>query len=111
MLFRSPFRRLISSSKWYCIAEGSQITLSNGDLKPIENIVPGDVVKTFESFGKDVLHRFDNGVQDCLELVLEDGKILTATGDHEVQCLSEDGNSLIWKKMSDLTLEDMVVTD
>jgi hypothetical protein len=44
-------------------------------------------------------------------VVLDDGKSVTGTDDHQIRCLSEDGQSLVWKKISELTEDDYVVTE
>lgn len=70
----------------------------------------GDVVKTLE--GNHPVDRvFDNGVQECFDVTLDDGKFVTGTAEHKVRCLGEDGASLVWKKIADLTTLDYVVVD
>lgn len=108
-LLWSPFTSIIERSTWFCLAEGTQVSLVEG-TKSIEDIQVGDVVKTFE--GQHAVARtFDNGLRECLTLTLEAGHTLTGTKDHQVQCLAPDGQSLIWKAMGDLTEDDFVVTE
>lgn len=104
----TPFKRHIEASKWWCLSEGTQITMADGTSRPIEKVNPGDTVKTFEG-QQEVAHRFNNGVQDCYKLTLEDGKSLEGTKEHQVQCLGPDGESLVWKQIGELTADDFVV--
>lgn len=103
-----PYYGYIAGSPWFCLAEGSEISLASGGTRPIEKISVGDEVVTFE--GCSVVDRvFDNGVKECLELTVSTGDTLIGTEDHQVQCLAADGTSLVWKRMGDLTADDFVV--
>lgn len=104
------FYATLTESQWFCIAEGTPITLSDGSTKPIERIEVGDEVKTLEGTST-VDRHFDNGVQECFDVQLSDGKSVVGTAEHLVRCLSSDGNSLIWKKIGELTPDDYVVVE
>lgn len=108
-LLWTPIVDAIADSIWYCIAEGTQITLDDGTTKAIEDLKPGMLVATFEG-SNTVKHLFDNGFRECKEVVLESGQVLVATDDHQVRCLSSDRTTLVWKKVSELTEDDLVVT-
>lgn len=109
-LLWNPFDQIVEASSWFCVAEGSEITLSNNTTVAIEEVKAGDTVKTFEG-ENNVLRVFNNGVKDTLTLTLENGSTLAATPEHSVQCLAPDGESLFWKRMDELTPEDLLVVD
>lgn len=90
-----------------CIAEGSLITMSDGTLKPIEDVRVGDRVISFDGkvfSGKIVTAAWDNGIKDVVEVTLEDGISLRCTPDHRL--LTQDG----WKESSKLSSDDWVYT-
>ena len=90
-----------------CIAEGSLITMSDGTLKPIEDVRVGDRVISFDGkvfSGKTVTAAWDNGIKDVVEVTLEDGISLRCTLDHRL--LTQDG----WKESSRLSSDDWVYT-
>jgi len=100
----------INNSPWFCLEENTQITLLDGSTKAIKDMQIGDQVPTLE--GPSVVDNvFDNGVRECKKVVLDDGKSVTGTDDHQIRCLSEDGQSLVWKKISELTEDDYVMTE
>ena len=105
-----PFYGNILESPWFCLSEGTPISLSDGSTKPIELISVGEEVATFEGTGV-VSETFDNGIKECLTVTLESGHYLTATTEHKVQCLSPCGTFLVWKKVGDLTSTDLVVVE
>lgn len=105
-----PFYGNILESPWFCVSEGSLISLPSGEKKCIEEVSVGDPVCTFEQNGT-VAQTFRNGLKECVELVLESGNALTATPEHQVQCLGTDGLSLTWKRIADLTDTDLVVVE
>lgn len=106
----TPYKKLIEASSWFCIAEGTDISLADGTHKPIDKIIVGDYVKTFEG-AQPVTKVFDNGIQECTEVVLENGNAVVGTSEHLVQCLGSNGVSLIWKKIGELTADDFVVVE
>lgn len=90
-----------------CVAEGSLITMSDGTLKPIEDVRIGDRVISFDGkvfSGKTVIAAWDNGIKDVVEVTLEDGISLKCTPDHRL--LTQDG----WKESSKLSSDDWVYT-
>lgn len=90
-----------------CVAEGSLITMSDGTLKPIEDVRIGDRVISFDGkvfSGKTVTAAWDNGIKDVVEVTLEDGISLKCTPDHRL--LTQDG----WKESSKLSSNDWVYT-
>lgn len=80
-------RKAISIVGKYCYGEGTQISLIHGTI-PIEQMVNGN--NTLLSWNENTntigiseqLKFFNNGVQECIELELEDGRKITCTPDH-----------------------------
>lgn len=109
-LLWDPVIKGIKDSPWFCLDENTQISLIGGSTKAIKDMLIGDLVPTLE--GPSVVDNvFDNGIQECKTVVLEDGKSITGTDEHQVRCLSADGTSLVWKKIGEITEEDYVVTE
>jgi DNA polymerase elongation subunit (family B) len=71
----------------YCYGEGTQISLVHGTIS-IEQMVNGNNTllswneKTDNIGISEQLKFFNNGVQECIELELEDGRKITCTPDH-----------------------------
>jgi DNA polymerase elongation subunit (family B) len=80
-------RKAISIVGKYCHGEGTQISLVHGTI-PIEQMVNGNNQllswneKTDTIGISEQLKFFNNGVQECIELELEDGRKITCTPDH-----------------------------
>jgi hypothetical protein len=107
-LLWAPIKTAIDSSPWFCLAEGTEISLADGTLKSIENVVPGDSVVTFE--GTTLVDRvFDNGIQECSNVLLENGQQITGTDTHRVFCIAKDGKSVVEKRIDELREGDLVV--
>jgi len=95
----------------YCFASGTQVRLSNGTTKPIENMAVGDVVLTVnEKTGltetKEVFEVHQNTVEESeqlLELELENGEKILVTDNHEF--MTKRG----WVRAGDLTCEDELI--
>lgn len=105
-----PYYNNLTDSPWFCVAEGTLVSLADGTAKPIESMAVGDEVSTLE--GTSVVDRvFDNGFKECKEVTLVDGNVVVGTDDHMVRVLGSDGASLVWKKIKDLTEDDFVVTE
>jgi predicted phage terminase large subunit-like protein len=66
----------------FCVAEGSMVLMANGDLKPIESVRVGDLVQT-PNGARRVTAFHDNGIKEVWQ-VEADGRLLLATGNHEV---------------------------
>lgn len=107
-LFDGFYGNLLSSP-WFCIEEDTPILLANGEEVAIQDVQVGSYVKTFEG-SEEVLNVFDNGIQECKTVTLENGLSITGTDEHLVRCLGTDGTSLVWKKISELTEDDYVVS-
>ncbi len=94
-----------------CIAEGTPVLMADGTTRRIEELQPdgGDLV-----FGPTASRRLkvsrqsklmNNGMRDCIELVLQDGRTLVCTPDHKIFC--SEGR---WVRADELELDkDRVV--
>ena len=105
-----PYYGNILDSPWFCIAEDTPVTLADSTTIAIQDVKPGYEVQTL-SGTKPVVRVFDNGVQPCKRVTLEDGNFVDGTDEHLVRCLSEDGAGLVWKRISDLTEDDYIVSE
>ncbi len=90
-----------------CVAEGTPVLLANGTARRIEQMpsAGGAVLFSPTEDGKLVLamqtEAFAQGVRDCVTLVLQDGRTLTCTPDHEILCA--DGR---WVRADELELDE-----
>lgn len=108
-LLWTPVHNMITISPWFCLAEGTPITKSDGSTIPIE-LSLGERVKTYEG-ENEVIALVDTGVQECFEIEVSTGNKLQGTASHKIRCLSEDGTSLVWKTIETLTEQDYIVVD
>ena len=79
----------------FCIAAGTEVSVSSGVSVPIEQVAAGMEVFGLADSGQALQARavsatFDRGVRDCIELLFEDGRTLTCTPDHRI--LTQDGS-------------------
>lgn len=70
-----------------CFIQGTEITLSNEDVKNIEDIVIGDEVLSYNEQTnklepKSVVSKMSPVHTELIHIELEDGSVLTCTGDH-----------------------------
>ncbi|HEY2955277.1 MAG TPA: aconitate hydratase AcnA [Candidatus Eisenbacteria bacterium] len=76
-----------------CIAAGTPVLLSDGTARPIEHLpeAGGAFLFGVTADGRlDVApqtERMSRGERECVSLVLEDGRELVCTPDHEIQCV------------------------
>jgi aconitase A len=94
-----------------CIAEGTPVLLANGTARRIEQMPGAGDAAVFGPTSDAHLglavqaERMDQGVRDCVSLVLQDGRTLVCTPDHEIMC--SDGR---WVRADRLELgQDRVV--
>lgn len=106
----NPYKKIITASSWFCLAAGTDVLMSDGSSKKIESVSVNDEVRTSANPARRVTKVFDNGVKECFELTLHNGNSLKGTEDHKVQCLGEDGTTLVWKRIGDLSADDFVLT-
>ena len=105
------YKNVYHQAKWcgifQCVDEATPITMSDGSIKLIKDVVPGDYVKSFNidtrEFENDlVLNVFDQGIKDCVQL--ETGFVdqkLICTADHPLLTQSESGR-FVWKPASSI---------
>ena len=100
-----------------CIAEGSEISLANGRSIEIQNfnIYNNDVMsfentKNYKNITKSKCVAFmEKGIQNCIELIFEDGRILQCTPNHKVLIKSND--EYIWIEAKNINInEHRIVT-
>jgi aconitase A len=94
-----------------CIAEGTPVLLANGTARRIEHMPSAGGAALFGPTADGTLgmaaqtEALDQGVRDCVSLVLQDGRTLVCTPDHEILCA--DGR---WVRADQLVLgQDRVV--
>lgn len=89
-----------------CIAEGTPILQADGTTHAIEKMteIGGETIFAPTDEGKLALatqtERMNQGVRDCITLVLQDGRELVCTPDHQILC--QDGR---WVRADELVLE------
>lgn len=86
-----------------CIAYDTDILMSDGTTKKIQNIKVGDRVQTFDNgifHGENVVNKFNNGEKEVYKVLTNNGFSVEATKDHKF--LTQRG----WIELKDLTLED-----
>jgi aconitase A/intein/homing endonuclease len=75
-----------------CIAEGTPVLLANGTARHIEQLPSGGGAAVFGPTSTGALaiatqiETMDQGVRDCISLVLQDGRTLVCTPDHQILC-------------------------
>ncbi len=94
-----------------CIAEGTPVSLANGTSARIEQMPRAGGAQVFAPTAEGRLGQaaqtetMDQGVRECVSLVLQDGRTLVCTPDHKILCA--DGR---WVRADELRLnEDRVV--
>ena len=107
-LLWTPYMNIIHESSWFCLAEGTPVLLADGTEKPIQEVSAGECVRTFESDSQPVLAVFDNGSKECFEIELTDGRIITATAEHQFSVV-RDGTRC-WVPLKELTEGDEIVS-
>lgn len=68
-----------------CLAPGSMILMADGTQKPIEKINIGECVVSFknnEIAYRQVVNKFNNGIQDIYEIILENNMSVKCTANH-----------------------------
>jgi DNA polymerase-3 subunit alpha len=70
-----------------CWKSKSKVKMSNGQMKYIKNIVPGDFVISGNGKIKEVLNRFEYDIdEEIIKIELENGKFFECTKDHKILC-------------------------
>lgn len=88
-----------------CIAQGTPVLMADGTARPIESlpVAGGSLVLSPTATGQLGIARqtklMKNGIRDCVELVLQDGRTLVCTPDHRILC--SDGS---WVRADELLI-------
>ena len=98
----------------HCISAGTLVSLANGTSKAIENVQVGDTVITCNEKTQNLEHKkvtkvMDNGLKECVELILLDGSSLICTEDHRILVCNSETKKTIWKEAKDIDSSDLVV--
>jgi hypothetical protein len=100
----------------HCISEGTKITLADSKCVNIENVHIGEFLPSWNKkegyidLGqKRVVEVFDQGLEKCMKLTLEDSRTLIATEDHKILCISKDDKTPKYRMMKDLNSEYKIV--
>jgi hypothetical protein len=102
-----------------CFVAGTKIKLANSTEKNIEDVVIGDVIKTYnhrtnQVENNNVLHVIDRDDQETVLYTLSNGKTLEATLDHPI-CVKEKGYSSFDPELSwisyNMKIKQIVVGD
>lgn len=88
-----------------CLAKGSKVLTKEGTYKSIENIIPGDYVKTLNGY-KRVTNTFIQGEQKTIKIIHQSGE-LVCTPNHKVAVI--EGKEVIWKKAEELAINDKLI--
>ena len=91
-----------------CVAEGSRVDMGDGTSKLIEAMAVGDDIRAFDGVKGELTTKavdavWHQGMKECVEVLLEDGRRLTCTPDHRV--LTATG----WVEAKDLRLNATAV--
>lgn len=95
-----------------CIVQDTDIQMSDGTLKKIQDIQVGEKVKTLTKDSV-VTHVWNpdtlvDGMPECIELTFDDGFTVTTSSNHKFLCSVQDRYE--WVEAKDLTSEYDVVT-
>jgi hypothetical protein len=94
-----------------CLDERSQISMADGSFKDIVSVKVGDYVQSYdqsidEFVTAEVNDVHDNGIKECIEIVLENGHKVVCTADHMI-LTSNKG----WVYACDLTEDDDILSN
>ena len=105
----TPFTNIIQDARWFCLTGDSLVSTPFGQRR-LDDIQVGDQITT-DNGVEVVTNTFNNGVKECVQLELDSGHSVIGTTDHKVQCLGDDGCSLVWRRIGELTEFDLVVVE
>jgi hypothetical protein len=93
----------------FCVAGNSAVNLNDGTSAIISEVTSGSEVLSFEQESNGLVPRrvtnsWNRGKRQCIELLLDDGRILTCTPDHRI--LTTDG----WIEAQHLKLNSSQIT-
>lgn len=98
----------------HCILEGTPVTLSNGMACKIETVISGTKIPSWNQHNITVHDGFVNnkmnqGLRSCMRMVLEDGRELVATPDHEILSFAPGDTEPVYRSMETLTSKHWIV--
>lgn len=88
----------------FCLDESGLVCTKTG-MKKIKDVQPGEYVWTGDDFHV-ISNVFNNGQRECFKITLNNGEIIKCTPNHQLKVLQ--GTKEVWKKASELTLEDVI---
>ena len=93
----SAFAERITQGALNCLAEGTLVRMADGSAKPIEKILPGEMVLGSDMNGNvkptPVVNWYDNGFQECVSTRFsgwQEDAYLISTPIHKILCASKD---------------------
>ncbi len=95
-----------------CVVEGTEIQMGDGTLKQIQDILPGEFVKTLTG-NSEVTHvwnpnTLDDGNPECYEFEFDDGYKVTTSKTHKFLC--SEGDQFVWVEAQYLTENHDIVS-
>lgn len=95
-----------------CLSGDTYVSTTDGPVK-IKDVEIGMRVYSYDEIGnkcvvRTVVDHLNNGTQQTYKVKLT-GSEISATSNHPFLTVSDDGNSLVWKELSDLSVSDVVL--
>lgn len=101
-----------------CLTANHYVHTKNG-FYPIQDLSHSDEPKTYNDREIQVvntdgryepsLHGYYNGLDSTIKVTLVGGKTIQGTKHHKIMCVDENRQSINWKTMKEITLNDRVV--
>ena len=99
----------------HCILKGTPVTLANGMARKIEDILHGSIIASWDLTKKNVVqngivhNNFDQGLQPCMKITLEDDRQLITTSDHKILSITNEDKEPKYRLMKNLNTNHRVV--
>lgn len=95
-----------------CVVANTPIQMADGSVKFIQDIVPGELVKTLTG-SSEVTHAWNPetlavGTPECIELTFDDGYKVTVSDNHKFLCSVND--QFVWVEAKDLEPDHDIVS-
>lgn len=90
-----------------CLTAGHLVRMHDGSTKSIEQVEIGDLVETLEGHSE-VEETFHFDDKEVFELVLENGDVIQATGEHRFLVEVESGDTA-WKSVEEIAPNDEIL--
>ena len=84
-----------------CLEEGTEVLMSDYSWRKIKDVRVGDMI-CWEGSPLPVVEVYDNGVQDMVEIELEEGKTFKCTENHRWYVYDNSDDQLKWVEAKDL---------